>query len=490
MNLKRFQGKQLLAATLIAVLTCGLITLGVSCTPPSPTPNDNEPGNTNDNEPGNTNDNEPGNTNDNEPGNTNDNEPGLVGKFVGADACLPCHSGVHDDWSQTLHAEALETLEASADAEDFCLACHTVGYGEEGGFTSREATPELVGVQCENCHGPAKDHVDNIGDASLRPPTDLGADVCGKCHTGDHHPTFEQWQESGHAAVTEIVALDLIEEGGFYTATCGVCHEGAINFSLAVKGEDVAEDLYVGSTEEDLTPITCVVCHDSHARTGNAYEPDTDRDYQLRFPQVKTPEVTSDAAVVTDVTRYNLCGQCHHSRGREWQTATRAPHHSVQSNFYFGEMAVPEGTDLLVETPTPHFHQTGVPGQCSECHMYRIEFQSDVAPAISGHLFSIDFESCARCHVSAANAETYLEDYKELIQGRLDSIAERLGDPATWEYEPTGGPEDQDSISDEIKQVRFLYHYILSDGSLGTHHPRYADAILEKAEEILDDLGL
>ena len=35
-----------------------------------------------------------------------------------------------------------------------CLQCHVTGFGKPGGFTSREETPDLLGVQCEMCHGP------------------------------------------------------------------------------------------------------------------------------------------------------------------------------------------------------------------------------------------------------------------------------------------------------------------------------------------------
>ena len=47
----------------------------------------------------------------------------------------------------------------------------------------------------------------------------------------------------------------------------------------------------------------------------------------------------------------------------------------------------------------------------------------------------------------------------------------------------------QEEVPDGIKQVRFLYSYIISDGSLGTHNPAYVRAMLTEADSILTDLG-
>jgi hypothetical protein len=90
----------------------------------------------------------PGDGND-ETGNT-----GLTGKFVGAETCAQCHPGPHAEWSSTLHAGAFETLEAIGQGSNAqCVGCHSVGFGQDGGFVDRATTNALAGVQCENCHG-------------------------------------------------------------------------------------------------------------------------------------------------------------------------------------------------------------------------------------------------------------------------------------------------------------------------------------------------
>jgi hypothetical protein len=414
--------------------------------------------------------------------------PGPEMAFVGAARCQACHPDTHAEWADTLHAGALETLKGIGQGENAeCLACHTVGFGQNGGFIDEATTPELAGVQCENCHGPSGDHADNPGDLALRPSTSISSGVCGECHTGAHHPNAEQWEDSGHARIDEEVAGDLLE-GGTFVANCGICHSGDVYVAAAIKGDEVPENMFAGMTAEDLNPITCVVCHNPHARTGNAAAPDTGRDFQLRHPEAVTPTASNEVSVVTDPSRYNLCGQCHHSRGRTWEATARGPHHSVQSNVYFGEMATTEGQDPLVARETTA--HSSLAEQCATCHMYRQDFQDEEAPAISGHEFAVNFEACTMCH--GANGETMTNALQQEIQNQLNDIADRLGDPSTWQYSAEGGPseEQQAALADGIKQVRFLYSYVVSDGSLGVHNPGYVRAILERADEILTDMGM
>jgi len=89
--------------------------------------------------------------------------------FVGAKKCRACHLKQFQSWEQTRMAQSFELLKPGAHAEakakmkvdpqkdythdEKCLPCHTTGYGKPGGFVSVEKTPDLVGVQCESCHG-------------------------------------------------------------------------------------------------------------------------------------------------------------------------------------------------------------------------------------------------------------------------------------------------------------------------------------------------
>ncbi|MGH9367221.1 MAG: cytochrome c family protein [Thermoanaerobaculia bacterium] len=95
--------------------------------------------------------------------------------YAGAKKCKMCHLKQFQTWEQTKMAKSFELLRTGVAAEakkkanldpqkdythdEKCLACHTTGYGKPGGFVSVEKTPELVGVQCESCHGPGSEYL-------------------------------------------------------------------------------------------------------------------------------------------------------------------------------------------------------------------------------------------------------------------------------------------------------------------------------------------
>lgn len=92
--------------------------------------------------------------------------------FAGVLSCKKCHRKVFRSWKKSKMALSYEILKPGQRAEvkkkagldpqkDYtkdktCLPCHTTGWGKEGGFTSVDKTPNMVGVSCEACHGPGK----------------------------------------------------------------------------------------------------------------------------------------------------------------------------------------------------------------------------------------------------------------------------------------------------------------------------------------------
>jgi nitrate/TMAO reductase-like tetraheme cytochrome c subunit len=133
-------------------------------------------------------------------------------KYVGALACKECHPKTFEKWSTTKHAFAYEALRINPkrnrefDAE--CISCHVTGFEYEGGFTSLAATPNLLGNQCENCHGPGSLHALDPKDVGLRQAmhrdkADADKNLrCVACHSEDDSPHFDfatYWPKIEHS---------------------------------------------------------------------------------------------------------------------------------------------------------------------------------------------------------------------------------------------------------------------------------------------------
>jgi hypothetical protein len=103
--------------------------------------------------------------------------------YVGSSKCMKCHSKQVLSWKKTKLAKAMDVLKPTTEADDKdlfaakkkssidpakdyttdakCLACHTTGYGKDGGYPDQKITDEnkkvadsMGCVSCESCHGP------------------------------------------------------------------------------------------------------------------------------------------------------------------------------------------------------------------------------------------------------------------------------------------------------------------------------------------------
>ena len=125
--------------------------------------------------------------------------------FVGAAVCQGCHAEAFSIWKNSRHGHAFATLETKGKHFDpECLECHVVGlkpwkpplnsvspalqsFVGRTGFLSPQLTPQLLNVQCENCHGPARVHLANP--VAEKPPHPA-REACTTCHVGSHSPSF------------------------------------------------------------------------------------------------------------------------------------------------------------------------------------------------------------------------------------------------------------------------------------------------------------
>jgi hypothetical protein len=118
-----------------------------------------------------------------------------TGRYLGALTCKRCHEKEYQQWSTSPHALAFANLDkpvAGKPRTAQCLACHTTGFGKEGGYSPDQqgaqslpgGPPDLASVQCESCHGKGTEHT-RTGKVSL------GLETCSGCHTAEWSPKFD-----------------------------------------------------------------------------------------------------------------------------------------------------------------------------------------------------------------------------------------------------------------------------------------------------------
>jgi hypothetical protein len=368
--------------------------------------------------------------------------------FAGGQACLECHTPIQQKLNLTRHGQ--------------------------------------VGVQCENCHGPAAEHAANDYDPLSRPLIDIAGTLCGTCHSGPQHPTYGEWAASGHAkVVTDLNPPDRI-------SSCGRCHSGSVRVSL-VDGTP----LPVGHAN---VPLGCPTCHEPHDPTALPE--------QLRNPLYSTNDYyLTTTSVFTDSYKpcINICGQCHNHRGASWTDSSAPPHPSPQYNMLLGTVGELESGLAPNE---PSYHGLYITNQCVGCHMQKTPFGGPTQPANTGHRFAMDsYAVCAECHGSAAGGSNLFAFVSSVIANQIETVRTNLDlwamtkAPASltakygtraWEYTTPGalspggpGPDaaEQTQIPVNIRKARFNLYLVLYDGSFGTHNGLYTETLLDTAEK-------
>ena len=112
------------------------------------------------------------------------------GGYLGAEGCTACHEDLVKGWKSTPHAQAFESLKKSSQQNlPGCVKCHVTAYEQKVGFIDYDVTPEMAGVQCEECHGAGKLHADSGGDKASIVRTG-GPALCVRCHTPGQDKNF------------------------------------------------------------------------------------------------------------------------------------------------------------------------------------------------------------------------------------------------------------------------------------------------------------
>ncbi len=160
------------------------------------------------------------------------------------ESCSTCHRDEFQRWQDSPHALAstndsfLQEF-AVQGRPNYCMTCHASGYDANTGAHA------LEGVVCTSCH------LVDAGTQHPPEPVDRAAASadCGRCHSGAHAPTYDEWLVSDHkrAGIDCIDCHTPHDNGlllGDVNTTCGDCHKEAL-----------VDEIHMG---EDMT---CVECH-------------------------------------------------------------------------------------------------------------------------------------------------------------------------------------------------------------------------------------
>jgi hypothetical protein len=258
--------------------------------------------------------------------------------------CGNCHVGQQDEWDETAHAHAWETLANAPGKQALCENCHSVN--QRGNTTTTPGGWETVkdpryhDVQCESCHGPGLTHIQNPD--AVQPLAPLHVDTaltygCAECHSGVHHPFVEEWRRSGHA---EAVALPAGR------VECQQCHRG----QQILDAWNVKAD-YIEKNSTQHLAITCGVCHDPHDRRFAS---------QTRF-RIDAPRIEE-----------HLCARCHNKRAVPESGSQGLSPHSPESELLIGEAGwYPPGSNLNPGQILGTHGSTANPKLCATCHVVK-----------------------------------------------------------------------------------------------------------------------
>ena len=340
-----------------------------------------------------------------------------AGTFIGVTAgnCQQCHPEKTAEWAKTGHAkiltEEIDNLASPNVATHYsesCIRCHTTGWylapvgAGSGGFNDAKAAANwtfptfaqidaagkktgpsnwtampdsvknMANIQCEQCHGPANEHVKN-GAPVMAVSYDNG--VCDVCHAGGgHHIKGLEIVYSKHS---DASAAAWTTPTGPEEQACVRCHtaKGYVSF--------LKDPTNPAAWDNSPQTLGCSGCHDPHSDANYA---------QLRV--VGKP--VQVAFTTKDVGLSATCEDCHNNRTDPANAVKGSyPHYSSAAEMLsdtggvtYGQTVPnsPHGT-MVGAAPIPNpgfaadpttnqflFSAVGdtkgnVPGPCVTCHM-------------------------------------------------------------------------------------------------------------------------
>lgn len=189
--------------------------------------------------------------------------------------CVECHTDEHRQWQASPHANAsLQDAFLLAYGEQgnptYCMSCHGSGYSPDTN------TYQYEGVVCTSCH--------TLPTEANHPPGPVEVaddpETCGRCHSGAHAPTYNEWLISDHReAGVDCVDCHTPHNNGLImgdiNTTCSDCHLDTMIDEVHMADDMTCADCHMLRGENltghtmQIEPQVCADCHGELHSTGN-----------------------------------------------------------------------------------------------------------------------------------------------------------------------------------------------------------------------------
>jgi hypothetical protein len=342
--------------------------------------------------------------------------------YKGAEYCGECHAEQYEGWSKTAHANAAGRNDDGTywvhdpddparnrgdldDWKDSCANCHTLNWdGEAKTFEFSETDPEKgLNIQCEECHGPGFESME----------IDRSPELCEECHTGSHSQVADYRVIGGHSeSYEDLLTSDHAGDSCLHCMTT----EGFLGLEVTIDSED-------------LSSISCVVCHDLH---------EGDYGHSLRYEESN-----------------ELCAQCHlgsHHPQSEEDVYPSGPHAKADVECVDCHGA---GAHFAHGHESPWFNHSFA--------VYGIYYPNDVKEPLA----------CAQCHELEWAIEQY-EVVEETTEAMIHSAEEIIEEAySVIEMVSSAGVSETqlEEIVASVDEASDIVHYWMADGSGGLHNP-------------------
>ena len=366
-------------------------------------------------------------------------------------------------------------------------------------------TSSLLFVQCTSdpIAGPAGvDGIDGIDGVDGIDGADTSAESCIACHSNTFRaPIYAAYETSFHSK-------GLTEGSVNYAgarASCAQCHsnEGFVDYiengfvnpggyygltepELVINDNGTPDDdsddypevddrglpIYSNNPVPFVTSITCTTCHDTH----KSFDFENDGN-DLALRALEPVSLMTDGTVIDYGDGSNTCINCHQPRrtaptpddaGMFRVTSTHwGPHHGPQATLLEGiQGAMIAGSEAIPGVGSAA-HRTG--STCVSCHM------GDTSDDINGLHSMIPTETaCITCHSNGIPSDDFLASDMATLAGLLENVG------IVHEDHPVPG-----TYSILEAEAAWNYLFILEDGSMGVHNPKYAKALIKNSIQAL-----